>query len=286
MVSIIVPVYNTEKYISETISSVINQTYQNWELIMVDDGSTDNSAQLIKDFCKKHNNIEYFFQKNSGVSAARNLGLQKAKGEYIFFLDADDFWRKDNLSSKVNLFENDKSIYWIYGSLELISENSHKLNEQITGDDSDILSSLLSWDGNVITAPSTIAIKAECLGSVSFDENFSTAADQDFAIQLANKYKGKYFDNPTVLYRVLPNSMSRNIELMEKDHILVYRKAESNQLFKNFWFKQFCFSNLYWILAGSWWKNGKNKLMGFRFIILALITNPFSVIKLIKKLVK
>ena len=117
---------------------------------------------------------------------------------------------------------------------------------------------------------------------ISFDENLSTAADQDFTIQLAAMYKGGYIDESTVLYRVLSNSMSRNIALMEKDHILVYKNADENGVFKNVWFKQRCFSNLYWILAGSWWKNGGSKLRGIYFIILALLSNPLSIFRFIK----
>ena len=99
--SIILPLYNTEKYISECISSVIDQTYKSWELIIINDGSTDNSLNIAKTFALIDNRIKIYSQKNKGVSSARNFGLKKSKGEYIMFLDSDDWYEKDLLSTIV-----------------------------------------------------------------------------------------------------------------------------------------------------------------------------------------
>lgn len=91
LVSIIIPVYNLEKYISNCLNSVVNQTYKNLEILCVDDGSTDGSADIIKNMAEKDSRIKYFYQENAGVSAARNRGLDEAKGEYIMFVDGDDY---------------------------------------------------------------------------------------------------------------------------------------------------------------------------------------------------
>src|SRR5690606_10832622 len=101
LVSIVMPCYNAEKYITETVNSVINQTYKNWELIIVNDGSTDNSLNMIKEFAANDNRISFIDKSNSGVSDSRNKGLEKAKGEYIAFLDADDTWELNNLEDKI-----------------------------------------------------------------------------------------------------------------------------------------------------------------------------------------
>lgn len=281
MVSIIIPIYNAERFITDTIDSVINQSFHDWELLLINDGSTDQSLKIINEIATNEQRIKIISQENSGVSIARNTGIKYAKGEIIAFLDADDFWKPSHLKNRIALFDKNSDVVWLFGSIELIDENSNSLNRIISGTDDDILNSLLKWDGNTITTPSTICLKKECLHSISFDENLSTAADQDFAIQLASKHNGKYLEEATVLYRVLPNSMSRNIEVMEKDHILVFKKAADNKLFKSFWFKQKCFSNLYWILAGSWWKDGQNKSRGIYFIILAIINNPLSIFRLL-----
>lgn len=282
LISVIIPVYNAENFISETITSVINQSHTNWELILIDDGSTDQSADIIKSFLQKDARVSYYYQENSGVSAARNNGISKSQGTYISFLDADDCWKKDNLKIRLTLFNNE--VDWVYGSTELIDKDGNCLNQVIEGNDQNILDSLLTWNGQVITAPSTITIKSKCVHKIKFDTNLSTAADQDFTFYLAKYFKGKYLKAPTVMYRVLNDSMSRNISLMEKDHIRVYKKAAKNNLFKNLFFKQLCFSNLYWILAGSWWKNGNNKLRGLKFILMAIIANPFSIKILFSKI--
>lgn len=96
MVSIIVPVYNVEKYLDQCISSVLSQTYQDWELLLIDDGSTDNSKEICDQYSKTDSRIKAIHKVNGGVSSARNLGLENAQGEYLMFLDSDDFWLEDN----------------------------------------------------------------------------------------------------------------------------------------------------------------------------------------------
>ncbi len=94
-VSVIIPVYNTEKYLKKCLDSIINQEYQVLEIIVINDGSTDNSKRIINNYMKKYNNIVYFEKSNSGQASARNLGLQHAKGKYISFIDSDDYVEKD-----------------------------------------------------------------------------------------------------------------------------------------------------------------------------------------------
>lgn len=285
MISIITPTYNVQKYIAETINSVIAQTYTNWELIVVDDGSNDNTASIVKKFCEKDNRIKYFYKTNTGVSDTRNFGMSKAKGEYIALLDADDIWEKNKLQTVIDVF-NKKEADWIYSDAIEFYENNKKNIKKLLFTNN-ILSSLLLWDGKVLTAPSGIVFKKECLNNdIKFDKNFSTAADQDFVIQLAFKCKGYHIDKLLWRYRVLKNSMSRNIAVMEKDHIGVYKKAAKNKMFKSWRFKRKCFANLYWILAGSWWKDGRNKKRGIYFIFKALVANPFSIYKIVKKIIK
>ena len=285
MISIITPAYNAEKYIAETINSVINQNCKDWELIIVDDGSTDNTAKIIKEFCEKNINIYYYYKSNSGVSETRNMGMSKAKGEYIALLDADDIWGKKNLQEKIDIFKKKLDIDWVFSDVVEFEENKKEYVKGIQKTDN-YLESLLKWDGRVLTAPSGLFFRRKVYDEgAKFDNKFTTAADQDFTIQLASKYKGYHINKPLWRYRIHENSMSHNIMVMEKDHIGVFKKASKNKLFKNFWFKQRCFSNLYWILAGSWWKNGNNKLRGMYFIFKALLVNPFSFVKIFNKII-
>ena len=97
LVSIVIPVYNVENFVKDTLSSVCNQTYKNIEIICVDDGSTDNSLSVLNFYSEKDKRIKVLSQSNSGVSAARNNGIRAAEGEYICFLDSDDFMHPQNV---------------------------------------------------------------------------------------------------------------------------------------------------------------------------------------------
>ena len=99
MISIIIPAYNAADYLAQTIESVLNQTYSDFELILIDDGSTDRTREIIKDYQCKDARIKYFYKENGGVSSARNLGLQKATGDFVSFLDSDDLWDRRFLES-------------------------------------------------------------------------------------------------------------------------------------------------------------------------------------------
>lgn len=97
-ISVIIPVYNAEKYIERCINSVVAQTYNNWEMIVINDGSTDNTENIIREKAKADNRIQIYSQNNQGAGIARNNGISKATGEYIVFLDADDYVNKEYFS--------------------------------------------------------------------------------------------------------------------------------------------------------------------------------------------
>ena len=105
LVSIIIPCYNQAGFVEETLLSVFNQEYSDWECLLIDDGSTDNTAEILKEWTKKDNRFSYYKKENSGVSAARNFGLGKAKGDFIQFLDADDLVAADKLSNSVDAIQ-------------------------------------------------------------------------------------------------------------------------------------------------------------------------------------
>lgn len=109
-VSIIIPLYNEEKYIKDAINSILEQDYSNYEIIVIDDGSTDNSYNIVNNI--KDKRIKLFrFKKNKGVGEARNLGIKKASGDYLAFLDADDYWEKDKLKKQVNFMEKNNYVF-------------------------------------------------------------------------------------------------------------------------------------------------------------------------------
>lgn len=159
-VSVITPVYNAEDFLSETIESVLNQTYESFEYLLVDDCSTDNSASLIKEFAKKDSRIKYIkLPENSGAAVARNTGLEEAKGRFIAFVDSDDKWYPEKLERQLDfMVTNDKP--FTYTNYEHISEEGEILS-------SPKLPEKLDYSGllkNTAIACSTVVIDRKVIG--------------------------------------------------------------------------------------------------------------------------
>jgi len=285
LISVIVPAYNAEKYIDETVQSVLNQTYQTWELILVNDGSTDHTSALVNMY-SANPQIKVVHQKNEGVSNARNAGTLHAHGSYYCFLDADDLLTEDCLQKRVDYLKEKESDF-LHNDIEIMLSNSTRTRTIMSGLSGDVLNALLRWENTVVPGPSSFIISKRCFENVGgFDESLSTAADQDYFIRVAEKYRIDKIAEVLTLYRVHEQNMHKNIFLMELDHIRVFKKADQRKLFHSFWFRQYCFSNLYLILAGSWWGDGKNRSRGFLFAIRSIIVFPPIVLKIMKRLLK
>lgn len=282
LVSIIIPCYNAEKYISDTIQSVINQTYTNWELIIVNDGSTDKSKQIIEQLSQNEPRIKYYEKLNSGVSNTRNKGLEIANGDFITFLDADDVWEDTFLSKTTRLLSN---FDIVYARCCLINEHSKSINIYLGGESNPSLDDFLEQRNNYNTNPSGIIYQKYVFDNFEgFDKNLSNNADQDILIQLLAKgFSIGYEDEVLWKYRMHDNNMSKSVTTLEKDTLYLFKKCSSMKLFKSFAFKQKCYSKMYLMLGGSWWKNGENKLRGVYFIILSILNYPPQLITLIKK---
>jgi teichuronic acid biosynthesis glycosyltransferase TuaG len=131
LVSIITPTYNAEKFIRKTLESVQNQSYQNWEMILVDDASTDETVKIISDFAKTDNRIKLFqLPKNSGNGFARNVALEKATGKYIAYLDADDLWFPMKLEKQIQ-FLKENNLPFTFSFYDSIDEEGNNLNRRV-----------------------------------------------------------------------------------------------------------------------------------------------------------
>ncbi len=288
-VSIVIPVYNGERYIEETIQSILNQTYKNLQIIAVDDGSTDDTGLKIEELAKSDARIAFISQKNKGVSTARNLGYSKSTGEYLCFLDADDLWHPDNIEYKVKYLQNNPEVGLVHADMRVINALG-KMTEQVnSGIEGKCLDELLKWERTVIPAPSSILVKRSVLQEVGlFDIELSTAADQEFFFRVANRYTIGRINGVLGYYRVHDQNMSKNVALFEQDHLLAFHKAASQQLFKTKKFQNSCFANLYLILAAVWWGDGKNKNKALKYLWKSVRTYPgilaVITIKVFKKL--
>lgn len=129
LVSIITPAYNCEKYLSESIDSVITQSYKNWEMIIVDDNSTDRTLDIANEYAKRDNRIKVVhLDLNRGVANARNVAIENSNGKYIAFLDSDDNWKEHKLETQIKFMEKN-NYYFSFTSYELVDEYGNKLNK-------------------------------------------------------------------------------------------------------------------------------------------------------------
>ena len=287
LVSVIIPAYNASAFIEETIQSVLDQTHTNIELIIINDGSTDNTLQIIENLEKQDTRISVISKSNSGVCDTRNTGIKSAKGNFTVFLDADDLWEASFLENCLSVFESNNDIHAIYTKGQFVNEKSEKLDQFIEANTIHSVEDILEWKNGFVATPSCTIYRTPNKDEIqNWDNELSTAADQDYFLRIAAKHAIIAINEVLFYYRVHDNNMHQNITVMERDHISVFHKAEKLNYFNSFWFKNKCYANLYLILAGSWWKDGSNKSRGIYFIFKSLTIYPPMILKIMSKLIK
>ena len=243
VVSIVMPAYDAIPYISESIQSVLDQTFQDWELIIIDDASKDETEPLIKDFMKKDARITlHSLPVNQGAGFARNLGIKASKGDYICFLDADDLWKPHKLETQLDFMEENK-LSVSYSSYELINEEGKSLQQVVKALDRLSFSKLLraNYIGNL-----TGMYKAKNLGKIY---NPPIRKRQDWGMWLQAVKKGGEamgIAEPLAKYRIRKGSISGNKWEMLQYNYKVYRKVLKFSTIKSgFWFSRFLFEQFF-----------------------------------------
>lgn len=222
LVSIIIPLYNSEKYIEETIKSVLDQTYKNWEMLIIDDCSTDNGAEIVKKY-QDDKRIKYFkLDINSGAAVCRNKGIELSNGEYIAFLDSDDLWKKEKLEKQIRFMkENNYSIS--FTEYEEIDENGNKLNILIKSPRKPV-----TYRRYLLTNPIgclTGMYNVKKLGKV-YMPLMRNREDTGFWLNILKKEKAYSLNENLAFYRIRKNSLSFNKYKLIKFHWNLYRKVE------------------------------------------------------------
>ena len=222
MVSIIMPSYNTDKYIAESIESVLSQTYQNWELIIVDDCSTDNTDTVVQKFIND-SRILYFKNKhNNGAAFSRNYGLKVAKGKWIAFLDSDDLWTPDKLEKQIEFMING-NYHFSYTNYIEIDDKSNPLNVFITGPQKISKQSMYNycWPGCL-----TVMYDFEKIGLIQI-EDIKKNNDYAMWLRVCEKVDCHLLDEILAKYRKRPGSISRNgITVMISWHYKLWNEVE------------------------------------------------------------
>lgn len=272
-VSVIIPAYNAEKFIEETLQSVLNQSFQDFELIVLNDGSKDKTPEIVQEFCNKDIRIKLINKANTGVSDTRNLGIELAQGEYIAFLDADDLYLPTYLEKKVKFLENNLDYHFVYSDYLHIDKEGNNLCIISNLLSKNILKSILEWKG--IDTPVTLMMRKACKEKkINFSKDLSTLADKHFSAQLAYHFKGYRISEPLWKYRILTNSMSKSLLVHEKDSLKSIELYDALGFYPTKSYRNYCASKTYLMLAGCWWKEGHDKLRGLKYIFKSFWTHP------------
>ncbi len=283
-ISVIIPCHNGQLFISETINSVLSQTFQNFEIIIINDGSTDDTANVINKF--KDSRIVHLNKINSGVSDSRNKGLQVSKGDYVLFLDSDDILSFDFLEKRILFLSKHPNLGFCSSKVIKIDANGNKIHDKTwRGVASNILQEILSYNSEIITCPSNYLFRKEILTKheLIFCTELSSSADRYFLIELSNYTKGGIITNGGELfYRVHNASMSNKLTInLIKDNLLFQKKILQLKIVPKSLRKEFNFKTNY-IFAGSYFRLRKLP-ESIWFSIIAFYHSPIEFFKQLSK---
>lgn len=224
LVSIITPNYNCEKYISETIESVINQTYKNWEMIIVDDKSFDNSIEIINKYKNIDSRIKLVkMERNVGAAICRNKAIEVSSGKYLAFLDSDDLWMVNKLKKQISFMEKEK-IDFTYSRYLHMDENGKYLNVKIRIPKKIGYKKMLF---HCFTGCLTVVYNQEKTGKV-YGPNISKSNDYGLFLQVLKKCnQARGIQEEYGIYRIRKNSISRNKWSKLKPHLYLLNRIEN-----------------------------------------------------------
>ncbi len=235
--------HNGEKYLMEAILSVINQSYKNWELIFWDNFSSDNSAKIIKNF--KDKRIKYFrSKKKTNLAIARNNAILKSNGEFICFLDTDDYWLKNKLKIQIKIIKSNNLISVVFCKYFILNDKLNKLSKHSFMDVTNynklaglIFPQLLNKyiDGKPLLGPLTIMIKKKILDKIAFDIKLHVFADFDLFLNLSLTKNFQGINDYLAVYRLHDSNESfQSLKKYNIEYVYWYNKIKNNSIYNNF----------------------------------------------------
>jgi len=225
-VSVVIPTFNRSNYVRLAIQSVLDQTFEDFEIIVVDDASTDNTAEVIEKFDDERIRTIHH-RRNQGGSAARNTGIRCSKGEFIAFLDDDDLWMKNKLERQLDLIYKSNGTSIVYTHVKLVNENGETISFYMPSFRGNILLILLKK--NYVGSCSSVLVRKECFSKVGlFDENLQAAQDYDMWIRLAKHYEFDYVNGPLAIYRIHQRRITSNPYAKVQAEEYMFRKFSTD----------------------------------------------------------
>jgi glycosyltransferase involved in cell wall biosynthesis len=271
LVSIVIPTYNRKAMLMEAIDSAMSQRYRNIEIIVIDDGSTDGTEQIMLEKCQENTSIQYVRQENSGVSAARNHGARMAKGEYLSFLDSDDIYLPSCIQDKIQmaLINNDWEV--IGGGCDYLTIGATNLMPSTPARPSTTYADLCIYTAFPGASNNIFVKRNSFLRVGGFNENLKNSEDRDLLRRLAAMGKIISVPHSTVTMRIHSEERSgRHLERMISDRQLISKQISEPELRKK---------SLSWnaFVAGNAAWNQKRCLLAIRYWILSVILCPAKV---------
>jgi len=283
-VSVIVPTYNHGRYILEALDSVFGQTFRDFEVIVVNDGSPDDTAEVLRPLAEA-GKIRYFEQPNGGQAAARNRGLREARGEFIAYLDDDDLWPPDKLEWQVEALRAGGDLLVVYGRVAFLGQEAAESPGAETTSTGMIHEDLCA--GNRICSPGQTLIRTESLRAVDgFDAAIRGTDDWDLWLRLSEKGPFQYSSRLALVYRLHENNASRNRWSMYRNLMRVVRKhfgyrwnckhRERHRL-ATAWVK-YAVVNVYLDDVGELRRDGRS-MQALKCILMAMFVDPVRVLR-------
>jgi len=220
-VSVIIPTYNSARYVAEAVDSVLRQSFDDFEVIVIDDGSTDDTQSVMSRYGSP---VRYIRQKNGGVSRARNRGIEESRSRYVAFLDADDTWFPNKLEKQMAAIRNQPSHRACYSAFLVVDSCLTPIEVNRSKRHLTALEDLLLY-GNVVGTPGTVLCERGLFDRGGFDPELSQCADWDMWVRLAVETDFLYLNEPLICYRQHDANMSRNAPLLERDSLIVLEKG-------------------------------------------------------------
>jgi glycosyltransferase involved in cell wall biosynthesis len=277
-VSAVIPVYNGEQYVAEAITSVLEQTLPVLECIVVDDGSTDDTAAVVQALGA---GVTYIWQENAGVSIARNRGAALATSDLVAFLDHDDAWLPDKIERQLDAMTDTQVTMTICATLQ-VDARGEILGEHRMRVVQDLVVGMLTFDGTEVPSCSSTGLirRLDFQRLGGFDPRLGTSADWDLLLNVALRGKLRYVDEPLVRYRVHGSNMSRNVSSTERDMRYAFKKAFADPALPVAArrIRRRAYARLFRMLAGSYRDNGEILAMA-RTALAWLICDPGQVLR-------
>lgn len=284
LVSIIIPTYNASGFILETIHSVLNQSHTNIEVILVNDGSTDDT--IAKLATVNDNRLKVFNRTNHGVSISRNFGLENSNGKYVVFFDSDDLMPVDFVKSRVSFLEHNLFFSFVTSWVQKINEEGQNVDALMKSACNDLQNEILLYHSDIITCPSGyMFVKNDLLNNaLKFDESLSSAADRFFLLQIDQYLKGHFLrdENARLFYRIRNESMSNKLNYsLIKDNEIFYHYV-LDKINPRHRIRKLFLSKSNYILFGAYFKTG-HYFLALKYAMISFFIDPINFFKTMMK---